>query len=253
MNEKTNVEKPRGVPVPARRQGPGYPHFVVLLLLVLAALGGTVYLYLSTGSELAALGEQLTARAAEGTAELGKVDKKLRARLNDLEVTLQESRRLLDSLNGELVKTRAEMAERKTVVDNRLDEMTRQADELAKTLDSRLADMSDKLQMARAELGQKQEELTTKVTALDNDAKYIISELGKKAEKAYMVFMERKLEKKITGVSEKVETVKEELAAEIASTRDQVIKLAGNVGDQIKKKVEEHVKIDFVPSASDQD
>ena len=101
---------------------------------------------------------------------------------------------------------------------------------------------------------QKQDSLSdTVVASINEDSKFIISELGKKAEKAYMKFMERKLKKQIGKVADMVDEVKGELEGKITATHDRIDKVTGELGTEIQKKVEERVNIEFVPSASDGD
>jgi tetrahydromethanopterin S-methyltransferase subunit G len=236
-----------------RRNGPGMGHFYVLLALIVVMLGGIGYLFYALRGEDDSLRTQLNEASDSLAATQDKQGKALGAQLADLEVNVEKSAKKLDGLAADLDKLRKDFIEYRSGTDGRLADLTKADEELAQTLKTRTDELATQIELARAELAKEQEGIKGVITQIQDDSKYIISELGKKAEKAYMRFMERKLKKQITAVEDKVETVKGELDQRITDTQTQIATALGQVGETIKKKVEEHVKIDFVPSATDEE
>jgi len=199
-----------------------------------------------------------TAGTLQGALE--QQQKALQAHLTDLEVTLEKTGKKVDGLTSELTRLRSDLGTFQTAMDSRLEELKSEDAKLAAALKTRSDELATQIELVRAGFAKEQEAMHTMVAQIQDDSKYIVSELGKKAEKAYMRFMERKLKKKITAVSEKVDTVSEkvdtvkgDLEQQIIATHTKITEMAGTVGETIKQKVEEHVKIDFVPSEMDEE
>ena len=250
MDEQTVKAKPSATP---SGKGPAFAHFYVLLTLILLVAGGFIYMVLELQGKDNTIRDDLTAvnTALAGSQE--KLGKKLGVHLADLEVTLDANHKQLDVLRGDVDKLRAEFVEYRTTSETRLTDLSKALEEQHQELTARVAELKDGIALVRADFGKETETIRGTVNQIQDDSKFIISELGKKAEKAYMRFMERKLKKQITAVSEKVDDVKGNLEQQITSTRDEIARMAGDVGESIKKQVEEHVKIDFVPSATDEE
>jgi predicted nucleic acid-binding Zn-ribbon protein len=250
MDEQTVKAKPSAT---LTRKGPAFAHFYVLLTLVIMVAGGFVYMVLELQGKDNILRDDLTSVNIAHADSQEKLGKKLSVHLADLEVTLDANRKQLDVLRGDVDKLRAEFVEYRTTSETRLSDLDKGLEEQRQELVARTTELKDGIALARADFGKETETIKGTVNQIQDDAKFIISELGKKAEKSYMRFMERKLKKQITAVSEKVDDVKGNLEQQITSTRDEIANMAGNVGESIKKQVEEHVKIDFVPSATDEE
>jgi HAMP domain-containing protein len=232
---------------------PGFAHFYSLVALILLVAGGMAYLFVQLKGADQTVRQELGESATQLTVALDQQQKVLKGHLSDLEVTLQETRKELGKLSSEVGQLRKEMADHKAAMTLRLDALEAKDLELAQALKTEAAALAEKVEVARAEFAKDQEGIKTVVAQIQDDSKYIVGELGKKAEKAYLRFMERKLKKQIGAVSDKVDTVKGDLEQQIVATQTKIQEMAGSVGETIKKKVEEHVKIDFVPSQMDED
>ncbi len=244
----------------SKGRGPSFGHFYVLVALILLVAGSVGYLFVALRGADANLRTELgdTAGSLEGALELQQ--KALQAHLADLEVNLEKSGKKLDALAAEVGKLRKDLGDYRAVVDASLAELQGKDAELAAQLKAKAEEFATQIEMTRAGFAKEQETMNTMVAQIQDDSKYIVSELGKKAEKAYMRFMERKLKKNIAAVSEKVDTVsakvdtvKGDLEQQIIATHSKIAEMVGSVGETIKQKVEEHVKIDFVPSETDEE
>jgi len=232
---------------------PTMGHFYVLLglLVLIAAASGTGLFQLkSTAGDLETDLTNTGKAFREAQETQGKT---LSDRMAELEGALADTSRKLNSVAKELEDTRTELAAFRTQTQVKLSDAAKAQEEFSKSLDSSKLELNGRIDATRTEFGTTQEEMKTTVTQLKADADFIVAELGKKAEKAYMLFMERKLKKDIAGVSDKVDGVKTDLEQQIVSARDRIEEVAGGLGETIKKKVEEHVKIEFVPSAQDEE
>ncbi len=248
MDETTaNARSDRGA------SGPRFAHFYTLVALILLVAGGMAYLFVQLKGADQAVRQELGDSATQLSGVLDQQQKVLKGHLSDLEATLQETRKEFSKLGTEVSQLRKELADHKAALALRLEALDAKDLELAQALRSEAATLAEKVEVARAEFAKDQEGIKTAVAQIQDDSKYIVSELGKKAEKAYMRFMERKLKKQIGAVSDKVDTVKGDLEQQIVATQTKIQEMAGSVGEAIKKKVEEHVKIDFVPSQMDED
>lgn len=256
MEERT-VNESRGGPV---GRSPSFGHFYVLVALVLLVAGSVGYLFVALRGADDGLRSEMGETAGNFQGALELQQKTLQANLADLEVSLTKTGKELASLTTEVGKLRGDLGSFRTTVDARLEELNGKNAQLATQLKAQGEKFATQIEVVRAGFAKEQESMNTMVAQIQDDSKYIVSELGKKAEKAYLRFMERKLKKKITAVSEKVDTVSEkvetvrgDLEQQIVATHTKIAEMAGAVGETIKQKVEEHVKIDFVPSEMDED
>lgn len=241
-------------------RSPSFGHFYVLVALILLVAGSVGYLFVALRGADAGLRTQLGETAGTLQGALEQQQKALAAQLADLETGLEKSGKALDALAAETGKLRKELSDYRTSVDARLEALQAKDSELAAQLKARGEELATQIELTRSAFAKEQESMNTMVAQIQDDSKYIVSELGKKAEKAYMRFMERKLKKKIAAVSEKVDTVSEkvdtvkgDLEQQIVATHTRITEMVGSVGETIKQKVEEHVKIDFVPSETDEE
>jgi hypothetical protein len=256
MDERTVKQSAEG---PVGR-GPSFGHFYVLVALILIIAGSVGYLFVALRGADDRLRTDLGDTAGTLQAALEQQQKTLKAHLVDLDVSLEKTGKKVDGLAADLGKLRGELGTMQTAMDARFAELQTKDTELAAQLQAKSEELATQIEVVRAGFAKEQESMNTMVAQIQDDSKYIVSELGKKAEKAYMRFMERKLKKKISAVSEKVDTVSEkvdtvkgDLEQQIIATHTKITEMAGTVGETIKKKVEEHVKIDFVPSEMDEE
>ncbi len=238
---------------PRRGNAPTFGHFYVLLGFLVLTVGGAAYLFVTQSKRADELQTQLDGARKELKEAQETQDRSLAGQLADLEAALGTTDKKAAALAGELEGLRQGFVDYKTQTDTTLADLRKGIDEQNKALAATAADLNGKIETARADFTRQVEETRTDVTQIKEDSKYIISELGKKAEKAYMKFMERKLKDQIAEVGTKVDTVKGELETQIQETRGRMDELALSMGQEIKKKVEEHVKIDFVPSATEEE
>jgi F0F1-type ATP synthase membrane subunit b/b' len=252
-NELETAPATREARPPRCGNGPTFGHFYVLLFFFVAAVGGAAYLIITHSNRLDELKVQLDAARQELKEAQETQGRSLSGQLSDLETALGTTDKKLVALGGEVEGLRQGFVDYKTQTDTTLADLRKGIDEQNKALAAATADLNTKIDTARADFTRQVEETRTDVTQIKEDSKYIISELGKKAEKAYMKFMERKLKDQIAEVGTKVDTVKGELETQIQDTRTRVEEIAVSMGQEIKKKVEEHVKIDFVPSATEEE
>lgn len=235
------------------RRGPGFGHFYILLLLVVLVGGAVGYLFYTLNLTIAGLETKLADVQQALSDDQASQAKKLKRGIGDLEIALEETNKRLGALSAALNDDRAALVDYRTQTDKALADIGKSLEDQTRALADLSTELTGKIEAGKAEFAEKNEQMNTVVAQIQDDSKYIIGELGKKAEKAYLRFMERKLRKKITGVSEKVDGVKGELELQIAATQERITEIAGGIGEEIKKKVEDHVKIDFVPSASDEE
>lgn len=239
------------------RPTPRFAHFYILLALVLVAVGGAGYIFTLTYGQLADLNEALGRSEVKAADSLSEVVDAMKGRLDGLDGTDAQLRADLARLRTDLDATRQQIVALENKLSGQITEVKKSVDDLAAAVEAAKGEFGTKLETVQTELGQKHEQMAGKLTQLNDDSQYIISELGKKAEKAYLKFMERKLKKKIYAVSEKVDTVKGDLEQQLASTQTRIEEVATDIGktmtETIKKKVDEHVNIEFVPSTGDED
>ncbi|MBM4353832.1 MAG: hypothetical protein FJ109_08560 [Deltaproteobacteria bacterium] len=252
-NDLDNRPETRAARPPRTGTGPTFGHFYVLLFFTVAAIAAAAYLFVGQDSQI----EDLVTRLDGARKELGEAQesqgRSLNGQLADLEAALGATDKKLAGLASEVEGLRQGFVDYKTQTDATLADLRKGIDEQNKALAGAAADLNAKIEAARADYTRQFEETRADVVQIKEDSKYIISELGKKAEKAYMKFMERKLKDQIVEVGTKVDTVKGELESQIQLTRSRVEEIAVSMGQEIKKKVEEHVKIDFVPSTTEED
>ena len=239
------------------RGGPGFGHFYTLLGLLVVVIAGAAFMFYSMNRQFEDLRDSISDHETKAAEELALQVRELGARLDGLKAGLDETNGALKGLSAQHDATRKQFMAYKTDADSRLSELSGGLEDQAKALETLSTELDGKIQTAKTELSEKHENMKTTVTQLNDDSQYIISELGKKAEKAYLKFMERKLKKQIVEVSDQVTEVKGELEEKIASTQQRIETVATEMGatldTRIEKKVEEHVKIDFVPSATEGD
>jgi chromosome segregation ATPase len=239
------------------RPAPSFAHFYILLALVLIAVGGAGYIFTLTYGQLADLSDTLGRSEVKAADSLSEVVDAMKGRLDGLDGTDAQLRADLARLRTELDTTRQQIVALESKLSGQITEVKKSVDDLSAAVETARGEFGSKLDTVKTELGQKHEQMAGKLTQLNDDSQYIISELGKKAEKAYLKFMERKLKKKINAVSEKVDTVKGDLEQQLASTQTRIEEVATDIGktmtETIKKKVDEHVNIEFVPSTNDEE
>lgn len=260
MGKETNTYEAGGddyVEDEAVSRGPGFGHFYTLLGLLVIVIAGAAYMFYSFNNQFKELQGSISDHESQTAENLALQVRELGSRIDGLKAGLDETNGALKSLAGEHDSTLKQLMAYKAQTDSKLSELKGGLEDQAKALETRSTELDGKIETAKTELAEKHENMKTTVTQLNDDSQYIISELGKKAEKAYLKFMERKLKKQIGAVSDQVTEVKDELEGKIASTQQRIETVATEMGatldNRIEKKVEEHVKIDFVPSSSDEE
>jgi chromosome segregation ATPase len=256
MDERT-VNQRTGGPV---GRGPSFGHFYLLVVLILIVAGSVGYLFVALRGADDGIRTELGDSATNLQAALEQQQKTLRVNLGELEVSLEATSKKVDGLASELGKLRGDLGTMRAGLDGRFEELSAKDAKLAVQLQAKSEELSTQIGVVQSGFAEEQKSMKAVVTQIQDDSKYIVSELGKKAEKAYMRFMERKLKKKISAVSEKVDTVSEkvdtvkiDLEQQIGATHTKIAEMVGTVGETIKAKVEEHNKINFVLSETDKD
>jgi hypothetical protein len=234
-----------------QRKVPSFGHFYTLLALILIIVGGVGLLYHKIGLDNQELRDQLADLNAVLKTAQEKQGKKLSGQITAVDVALEESNKRISALQEVLDQSRTDFVEFRTATEKTLGEIHKQQEDIRKAMALSSEELGVKIEQNKAEFARRQEGFDTVVAAINEDSKFIISELGKKAEKAYMKFMERKLKKQIGKVADMVDEVKGELEQKIVSTHERIDKVTGELGTEIQKKVEERVNIEFVPSSSD--
>ena len=252
-NEPTEAFASSAVPP---NKGPGYPLFVGLLILVVFLGAGLGFVYNSFSNRVSDLEKALQTMEEKSATQLNQAVGTVNEQLTALDAQDQALRTAeLPKRDKEIKALREEVLELKTHLTKELADLDTLTKDRLKTLETRLLELDDKLAQATVEWTTKQDEFVTTVSGIKKDSDYIIEELGKKAEKAYMKFMERKLRKKITAVSEDVKTVKGDLETRIAQTERKVDEVAEGltkkVESTVKKQVKEHNTSGFEPSVQD--
>jgi uncharacterized protein (DUF3084 family) len=232
---------------------PTMGHFYALIVALVVVLAAAGFMFYMLSSKLSGTEEKLSTETVKETGERSAQDKVLDSRVGALESAMTEAAKKIGGLTTTLDATRKELADLKNQTDQRLTELAAKMDENARATQAAIADLGKKIEDTRTEFAAKTDEINATLTRVKEDSQFIIAELGKKAEKAYMRFMERKLDEKITAVDAKVDTVKGDLEQQIGLTKQRIEQVVADMGQSIKKTVEESVKIDFVPSASDKE
>jgi len=224
---------------------------LVAAIVVLLLAGGFMFYWV--GARLSEADARLSDAVGKETTIRTDEARSLDARVVALETAMTEAAKKIAGLSTTLDATRKELLAAKTDADRRFTELSAKLDDQARQAQAALDAVAKKLEETRTELTQKTDEMNATLTRVKEDSQFIIAELGKKAEKAYMRFMERKLDEKITAVDTKVDGVKGDLEQQISFTKQRIEQVVADMGQSIKKTVEEQVKIDFVPSASDKE
>lgn len=254
FEKEVQTSRPMKAPT---RPGPAFSHFYVLLALVLISVGGAGYVFTTMYAQMTDLKDALQHTELKSSDARTEMVDAMKTRLDSLDALDAQLKADLARLRGDLDATRTLLVALDNKLAGQMTDIKKSIEDLTAALESTKGDFGTKLETARTELGQKHDQMAGKVAQLHDDSQYIISELGKKAEKAYLKFMERKIQKKIDKVSEKVDTVKGDLEQQIVTAKTRIEAVAVDLGkamnDSIKKKVEEHVNIEFVPSTNDQE
>lgn len=237
-----------------RKPGSGTPtfgHFYVMLAVLLIAIAAAAAMFIMAWGRMGDLDKALKdTTAAEADARSAQV-KTLENRTAALESGLADAVKRVAALESLLAATRKELVEARTEADRRLTELGKSLEDQARALEEAGVKLNGRIDETRTEFTKKTDDMNLALAKLQEDSTFIINELGKKAEKAYMRFMERKMNEKITEVSTKVDTVKTDLEDQITTTRQRIEQVVSDMGQSIKKTVEDTVKIDFVPSTTD--
>lgn len=237
--------------------GKGSPWLAILL--VLAIVGGGVAGFFGH-RRISAL-EQALAKAAAERATLAHNHAK---ETGDLAAATVDYKTLTDSRFLAIENQQKELARQIQDLDadvgNRIAELDRKVRTLVAEritpVEEGLKELDSKLGATRAEFLKNQEANDAVVGQIKKDTDYIVEELGKKAEKAYMLFMERKLKKQIGAVGEDVEAAKTEFREGLSRTEQKVEKLGRDierkVQSSVKKEVQKQDTIDFEPADQDE-
>ncbi|GEM_PF-5515640 len=239
----TQVQQPR--------KGVSFASFIGVVVIVVLLAGALVASVVSLKGSISELGGALE--------ESKKANSTLEVALADAVNAVNEQMLALDKRDKELAQeirkvqqavtdNQAALAEYKTSQEARVSELLRSLEEIHLALRTTGKEIDSKIAAAREELGTQNMEIGGRVDELKKDKEYLVTELAKKAEKAYVTFIEKKLKKEIGAVSGKIDGVKEELEGKIDETKGKVDRLGSDMNKAIKESVDQRVKLDFKPS-----
>ncbi len=220
-----------------------YALVAVVVLLTVALIG----IAMSFNGKIGTLNGELTAaqQAQKVTeSQLADAVKQINDQIVALDKRDQELALETKKVKEALAEADTRFGEYKTAQETRLAELLKSLEEIQVALRTTGKELDSKLQAAKQEMGTKNEEIDTKVTDLKKDKEFLVTELAKKAEKAYVNFVEKKLNKQIGEVSGRLD----EVDGKVVDTQNRLDKMGSDMNKAIKDQVDEKVKLDFQPA-----
>lgn len=191
---------------------------------------------------------ELAKASQSSKAEDGKLAERVRAveaRLPGIDERIGEVAEALETFRKEVKVAQAE-------TDQKLAAAKEQLELKESNLTQLIAQVRTDLDRARQDAEVQRKTYATQVGQVNDDFEYIKEELGKKAEKAYLKFLKRDLNKKIDGIAKDVVTVRSDLESKLTETEQRVAKKFDELDTQVEatveKKVEKATAMDFVPT-----
>jgi len=198
--------------------------------------------------EKAALEQDMGKASLSSKAEDGRLADRISAietRLPGIDERIGEVAEALETFKREVKVAGAE-------TDQKLVTLREQLDLKGTNLSQLIGQVSTDLVQTKqgAEMDRKSYE--SRVSQVTEDFEYIKEELGKKAEKAYLRFLKRDLNKKIDGIAKDVVLVRTDLESKITESEVRVTQrfdeMDTKVETTVEKVVEKATKMDFVPT-----
>jgi len=230
----------------------------VFVILTLALAGGLAVLgYYSMNLSKRIDGLETEKKTMEGDmakssqsskAEDGRLADRIRAledRLPGVDERIGENAEALETFKKEVTVAGAE-------TDQKLAGRKEQLDLKESNLTERIGQVRTDLDRSKQDAELERKTYAKQVGQVNDDFEYIKEELGKKAEKAYLKFLKRDLNKKIDGIAKDVVNVRSDLETKITETEQRVEKKFDDLDTQVEatveKKVEKATAMDFVPT-----
>ncbi len=237
----------------------GAPALVWVMVIVLLALAaGTAvlgYYAMNLSKRIDGLEADKTTMAAEmaKASQSSKAeDGKLATRVADIESRLPGIDERIGEVAEALETFRKEVKVAQAEADQKLAGLKEQVDLKESNLTQLIGQVRTDLDRTKQDAEVQRKTYATQVGQVNEDFEYIKEELGKKAEKAYLRFLKRDLNKKIDGIAKDVVTVRSDLETKITETESRVTKKFDELDTQVEatveKKVEKATAMDFVPT-----
>jgi uncharacterized phage infection (PIP) family protein YhgE len=248
------------VPAPGLPDGSGGSRTAVIALVVaivalLASLGGLFFAH----TRVQTLSDLLDRRNRDLAAGHESALTTLSGRLDAHHAGLETAAGAVEQLERKVKDLDGQLAALSSDTNNRLAELDRSVKNLIleriAPMEEHLREVDDRLKVTREEFQKKQDASAEVVERISKDSEFIIGELGKKAEKAYLTFMERKLKKQISEVADDVSGAKEEFRTGLADTQQKLTQLGRDIDRRVQTSVRKEVRkentIDFEPAEKD--
>ncbi len=231
--------------------------WIVIWLALFLNLGLFGFLFLQHRK----LAEQVHEAKREWTQTRLADQERLEARISALEDDMRAAANHIQNLQQKNRELGDLVVANHTAVVNRLAEVDRSINQLTlervTPLEERVKEFDQRLRVTRDEFQDQVTAQSQVVERISKDSEFIIQELGKKAEQAYLLFMERKLRRQIGQVGESLDEVREEFRAGLTKTEGQLEQLSRDIDRRVQSTVRREVKkettIDFEPAEMDTD
>ncbi len=228
---------------------------VVAVPALLVGLGGLLFSH----TRLQQHADLLDRRSRDLTATHEAALATLSSRLDAHHAGLETAAGILEQLERKVKDLDGQLSALSSDTNNRLAELDRSMKTLILErivpLEEHLREVDDRLKVTREEFQKKQDASAEVVERISKDSEFIIGELGKKAEKAYLTFMERKLKKQISEVADDVTGAREEFRTGLADTQQRLTQLGRDIERRVQTSVRNEVRkentIDFEPAEKD--
>ncbi len=190
----------------------------------------------------------MTKASQSSKAEDGLLADRIRAvedRLPGIDERIGEVAEALETFKKEVKIAQVE-------ADQKLTALKEQLDLKESNLTQLISQVRTDLDRTKQDADLQRKTYAKQVGQVSEDFEYIKEELGKKAEKAYLRFLKRDLNKKIDGIAKDVVTVRTDLETKLTETEQRVAKKFDELDTQVEatveKKVEKATAMDFVPT-----
>ncbi|MFH1529390.1 MAG: hypothetical protein ABIK09_01505 [Pseudomonadota bacterium] len=237
----------------------GAPALVwVFVILTLALAGGLAVLgYYAMNLSKRIDGLETEKKAMEGDIAKSSLSSKSEdGRLADRIRAVEDRLPGVDERTGEIAEAletfRKEVRVSDAEAEQKLAALKEQLDLKESNLAQLVGQVRTDLDRTRQDADLERKTYAKQVGQVNDDFEYIKEELGKKAEKAYLKFLKRDLNKKIDGIAKDVVNVRSDLETKITETEQRVAKKFDDLDTQVEatveRKVEKATAMDFVPT-----